>query len=299
VARIVAFVYGSNEMPGEIFGKALNHLVDYRFNGEVPQCHQRLIRHVASTPVHHLWSTRKQYQTLEPDKRFDTASILYRFRGSKSFEPRDKIYSLYKLISENETLAPDYEKPVDELFQNVVKVMITTSGTLEVLSHHNRQARVDMQGIAGLPTWCPDWTIMRGKRILLWLNEYQATGYHSEPAFFQIDEGTLILRGKILDKVKWLKGFESDDFQNPIGIHRGVLDIEITARQMAKPGTDIGILEDAIRRTLVAARLRKNGPNQKATVLDEGEANQLWSAWSSQVQGAPCGLGPVVQQCTV
>jgi hypothetical protein len=57
---------------------------------------------------------------------------------------------------------------------------------------------------------------------------------------------------------------------------------------MAKPGTDIGILEDAIRRNLVAARLRKNGPNQKATVFDEGEANPLWSAWSSQVQGAPC-----------
>jgi hypothetical protein len=193
-------------MPGEIFGKALNHLVDYRFNGEVPQCHQRLIRHVASTPVHHLWSTRKQYQTLEPDKRFDAASILYRFRGSKSFEPRDKIYSLYKLISENETLAPDYEKPVNELFQNVVKVMITTSGTLEVLSHHNRQARVDMQGIAGLPTWCPDWTIMRGKRILLWLNEYQATGYQQRASVLSNRRGNPHLTRKDLGQSQMAEG---------------------------------------------------------------------------------------------
>lgn len=287
VARTVTFVCGFIEMPGDSFGNALNVLVDYRFNGQVPRHHQRLIRHIASTPIHHLWSTRQNYQTLGPDTRLGAANILYRFRGSKSYDPRDKVYSLYWLIAENEILAPDYNKSVAELFQNVVKVMIETSGTLEVLSHHNRPTQGETQGITGLPNWCPDWTIKRGKRILLWPNEYQAAGNHSEPALFHIEEGTLTLRGKVLDRIKWLKAFESDDFDNIGDIYRDILEIEVAARQLAKPGTDIGTLEDALRRTLVAARLHKKGPNQDGTVLGEGEANPPWFAWSSQAQGRP------------
>ncbi|KAJ1324150.1 HET domain-containing protein [Microdochium nivale] len=289
VARVVIFVCGFTEMTDECFGQALELLVDYRFNGSVPHHHQRLIRHVASTPIHHLWSTRQNYRKTGPDSRLGVATILYRFRGSKSFDPRDKVYSLYKLIDENISLKPDYEKSTVDLFQDVVQVMIETSGTLEVLSHHNGQARQDGQGLVDLPSWCPDWTVMRGKRILLWPNRYQASPPHNEPAIFRIDKGILTLRGKILDKVAWLEAFESDDFKDIANIHRRILGIKVKARQMAEQGASAGTLEDAIHRTLVAERLRKNGPSQEATVLGTSEANSLWSSWSQEVQdGGQC-----------
>lgn len=284
VARTVTFVCGSLELLDEDFGKALEVLVDYRFNGEVPLRHQRLIRHVASTPIHHLWVTRRGYQTSGPDTRLSATNILYRFRGSKAFDPRDKIFSLYRLIAENRRLASYYGRSAVELFIDVVKVMIETSGTLEVLSHHNRP----IQGIAGMPTWCPDWTVLRGKRILLWPNQYQAAGHHDDQTLFRIEKETLILRGKFLDHIKWAKTFESRDFQDLANIYREIVGIELIARQLTDPKNENIEFEDALRRTFVAARLRTQGPNQDATILNQGAADPFWDAWSCQMQGKPC-----------
>lgn len=122
------------------------------------------------------------------------------------------------------------------LFQNAVKVRIETSRTLEVLSHHSTEAQEDAQRVTGLPTWCPDWTIMRGMRILLWPNGYEAAANHNERAFFGTDEGTLALRGKIFGRATWLKVFESDDFDHMTDIYRVIPDIQLAAPQMAKLG---------------------------------------------------------------
>ncbi|KAK8070440.1 hypothetical protein PG997_010643 [Apiospora hydei] len=189
-------------------------------------------------------------------------------------------------MSENPRLAPDYSRSVVELYKDVAQVMMEASGTLEVLSHHNRPAR----GIEGLPTWCPDWTILRGKRILLWPNQYQADGHLHDPAFFRIRDDTLILQGKVLDRVKWLKVFQSDNFDSQERIYRDILDIELVARQMYNQSHGTDSFDDAFRRTLVAARIHMKGPNQDATVLGANAADSLWAAWSSQVEGRPCDM---------
>lgn len=283
LARTAVFLCGFTEMPDEVFGKALEVLVDYRFNGYVPLKHQYLIRHVAATPIHHLWSTRRSYQTSGPDTRPSAMNILYRFRGSKAFDPRDKIYSLYKLIAEKTTLAPDYTKSVNTLYVDVVKVMIETSGTLEILSHHNSLT----EGLKYLPTWCPDWTVLRGKRILLWPNEYQAAGDPEVPAFFRMGSNTLTLKGKILDQIKWLKAFESDDFKNLGYIYQEIKAMRLKAWQHVGYKSDATCFADAFQRTLVAARIRKSGPSGVATVLEPHAADVLWRAWSCQMKGKP------------
>ncbi|KAK8070441.1 hypothetical protein PG997_010644 [Apiospora hydei] len=63
VARKVTFVCGLSELPNEDFGKALEVLIDYKFNGSLRPDHHRLVRHIATTPIHHLWSTRQTYQS--------------------------------------------------------------------------------------------------------------------------------------------------------------------------------------------------------------------------------------------
>ncbi|KAK8023586.1 hypothetical protein PG993_011652 [Apiospora rasikravindrae] len=213
-------------------------LIDYNFNGSHRPKHHRLVRRIAATPIHHLWFTRQAYQaSREPGRsRPDTAAVVYRFRGHNALDPRDKIYSLYRLMAENPRLAPDYSRSAAELYKDVAKVMMETSGTLEILSHHNRPVR----GIGGLPTWCPDWTVLRGRRILLWPNHYQAAGNLHDPAVFRIRDDTLTLRGKILDRVKWLKAFESDDFDSQARIYQDILDIEHVARHMYNQGDGAG-----------------------------------------------------------
>lgn len=285
VARAVSFVCGSMELDGEEFGRALENLVQYRFGALVPKQHEYLIRHVASTPIHHLWSTRCAYQASGPSSRPDAMDILYRFRGSKSFDPRDKIYSLYRLIAENKKLAPDYTKSVRDLFLSVVGAMIESTGTLHVLCHHNRS----VSGLAGLPTWCPDWTVMRGKRILLWPNEYQAAGDPSISAFYRIDDGLLTLKGRTVDKIQWLKKFESDDFKNIGSIYKEILKLQAAAIKNASERSCTQVL-DAFRRTLVASRIQERGPQNDATVLGPGAADDMWNEWCGQMEGHPCNV---------
>lgn len=144
-----------------------------------------------------------------------------------------------------------------DLYKDVVKVMMETSGILEVLSHHNN----GVQGIEGLPTWCPDWTVLRGKRFRLWRKEYHATrGLHDTTSFFHMQGDTLRLRGKLLDRVRWLKCFASDDFENQETMYRDILDIELGLGQWSIKRV-VPTFETAFRTTLVGARAFVKVPN--------------------------------------
>ncbi|KAK3377925.1 heterokaryon incompatibility protein-domain-containing protein [Podospora didyma] len=274
VAKSVVFQCGSIELDGEAFGKALDVMVEYRFSSLVPARHLYLARHVPPTPI------------------IISLNTLYRFRESNSFDARDKVYSLYRLIAENPKLAPDYTKRVQDLFKDVVGAMIESSGTLEVLSHHSKS---NQTSLPGLPTWCPDWTVMRGKRMLLWPNEYHSTGPERndpEPAFAQIDGGTLTLKGKLVQRIRWLKAFESDDLKDEKYIYNESRAIETAALRgaahnlrMENESADHAATLDAFRRTLVASRIRKTGANNIATVLGPREADELWDAWCNQLEG--------------
>ncbi|KAK8103243.1 HET-domain-containing protein [Apiospora sp. TS-2023a] len=288
VARQVVFLCGFRELPNEAFGKALEVLADYKFNGSLRPDHHQLIRRITAAPIHHLWSTRQNYQKSGPKSRPDVAAVIHRFRGHQAFDPRDKIYSLYRLIAENPRLAPDYGRSVVDLYKDVARVMMETSGTLEVLSHHNR----GIEGVEGLPTWCPDWTVLRGKRFTLWPRNYHATrGLKDATSFFHIEGDTLRLRGKLLDRIRWLKGFASDDFENQETLYRDILDIELVARQMTTQehdGAAADTFERAFRKTLVGARAFVKGRNDHYRTLSPNATDSLWVAWSSHVQGKPC-----------
>lgn len=136
MARRVVFICGFTQLPNEDLGKALGVLVDHKFNGSLRPDHHRLIRRIAKASIHHLWFTRQTYQMSEPDSLPDVPAIIYRFRGREALDPRDKIYCLYRLIAENPRLGPDYTRSVVDLYKDVVEVMMETSGTLQVLSHH-------------------------------------------------------------------------------------------------------------------------------------------------------------------
>ena len=277
VAREVDFVYGTKKVDGQVFARALENLVDYRFKAIVPQQHEYLIRHVAYTPIHHLWSTRCRYQDITRPNDLHALDVLYKFRGFQCSDPRDKVFSVFSLAKQDSLLAPDYTKSTAQVYKAVVKAAIQASGTLEILTHHNQS----MECKLGLPTWCPDWTIVRGKRILLWPNGYNAAGsFVRTKAEFSND--TLTLGGVELDRIKYLKPFESDDFKSKTYVHQELHEFAQLACQAPFPETRTAHRLDTIYRTLVAARIRPGGPQQAAVALHAGQALHLWHAWSKQ-----------------
>ncbi|KXH62843.1 hypothetical protein CNYM01_03704 [Colletotrichum nymphaeae SA-01] len=285
VATEVVFVCGDLEWSGESFSEALRTLVDVRFNAALPRGQEYFMREIASTPISHLMTARKDYQDSHSaasrsrgaPKR-DPLSLLYRFRSFKASDPRDKVYSLFHLIGEVSMLQPDYSRPVKDLFIDVVKASVGSSGTLEVLCHHNRTETC----MPDLPTWCPDWTVQRGQRILLWQNDYAAGGNSSRPsATFEGDE--LLLQGKIVDHIEWAACFEPKMFRKPGLVFDQIMTIQAQVLERAsvlpRESQEATSLIDSFRRTLVGSRVRVRGPRHEATVLGQGEADKFWDAW--------------------
>ncbi|KAK3493041.1 heterokaryon incompatibility protein-domain-containing protein [Neurospora hispaniola] len=83
------------------------------------------------------------------------AYLLSRFVNFKVTDPRDRIYSLLGLLYGPEKvpndLAPDYSKPVDEVFHAYAAWMLGDGGCIDILSLNSRQ-RVGRR----CPSWVPD-----------------------------------------------------------------------------------------------------------------------------------------------
>lgn len=275
VARRLLFLCGTGRLGGDEFNQAMDYLIDFKFNALVPQSSLELVRIIASTPISHLLTVRRSYQLpgAPPNLALD---ILYRSRRAKAADPRDKVYSLFRLIHENPILQPDYSRSTQDVYKSVVKATIESSGTLEILSHHNRGT----VGLPGLPSWCPDWSVMHGKRLLLCTKEYSAAGSSRTQA--QICGDTLTLRGVILDRIQWRsRKFRSGDFGRSKNLHAAIMDIQSTVLEKAVAANRSGAeITREFLETLVTSRVRQRGPDGwKTRVLEPSAIEEMWNAW--------------------
>ncbi|EGZ68665.1 HET-domain-containing protein [Neurospora tetrasperma FGSC 2509] len=92
--------------------------------------------------------------------------LLSRFVNFKVTDPRDRIYSLLGLLygpgEVPDDLAPDYSKPVDEVFHAYAAWMLRSGACIDILSLNSRQ-RVGRR----CPSWVPDF---RGEEHEIWQN---------------------------------------------------------------------------------------------------------------------------------
>ena len=281
VARKTIFLCGSARLGGHDFEQALEYLIDYRYNAMVPQRWLHLVRQVASTPISHLLTIRRHYQLSRNKQNGSALDILYRSRSSMAFDARDKVYSLFRLISENPKLQPDYDRPIGDLYKDVVEAMVESSGTLEILSHHNR----GVVGIPGLPSWCPDWSVLHGKRLILWKKEYSAAGGSRAQASIHGD--TLTIKGKVLDRIQWVShAFEARHLGDKNKLYTIVMEVKKNALNKAsianKRKTD---MTAEFRETLVNSRVLEKGlDGWKSRVLDSNTIEKMWNAWPLSLQ---------------
>ncbi|KAK1622267.1 hypothetical protein BDP81DRAFT_455476 [Colletotrichum phormii] len=267
----VAFVCGDLEWSGKSFSEALRTLVDVRFNAALPRGQEYFMREIASTPISHLMTARRDYQDSHSENS----------KGAPQKRPAQSSLQ----VSELQSFRPqrqDYSHPVKDLYIDVVKASITSSETLEILCHHNRTESC----MPGLPTWCPDWTVQRGQRILLWQNDYAAGGDGSKPsARFEGDE--LQLDGTVMDRIEWAVPFEPKMFRKPGLVFDQIMTLQARvlerAPELPKERQTTASLVDTFRRTLVRSRVRVRGPRHEATVLGQHEADKFWDAWYSSM----------------
>lgn len=147
-------------------------------------------------------------------------------RSVSCSDPRDKIFAVLSLAREHDTggLDPDYSKPAEAVFQDLVLHFTSNLQSLDILAQC--ELRDDTGGMK-LPTWVPDWTVPRlSNRV-----EFATSCLYSEPRV-RYENGTVLAAS---------------------GVHVAVIESVQTLPQPASPGNDVSgeEVEDAIRTLIV------------------------------------------------
>lgn len=279
VAPRVTFVCGLATLDGENFGQAMEYLMDYRYSANIPHHWQDMVRKVALTAINHLLSIRKQYQGSSPQAKPSPLEVLYRSRGSQASDPKDKVYSLFRLMSEDPRLQPNYSRSVEDLYKDVVRAIIDNTGTLEILSHHNSG---NPESHSSMPSWCPDWTVRRGSHYLMQRNQYSAAG--NTTAHAAIHGDTLRVKGRALDRIELIsKRIKYNDFKSRQARQATIQKLWRLATTKGDSDFSDYQMPDvpaAFSETLSSLRNRQKGPaGSMPSVLDPNTVHEMWNNW--------------------
>ena len=104
------------------------------------------------------WISDKTNLRMRDDGRMDSwgglLNILYMTESYAATDPRDKVFALLGFTpSLSERINPDYRKPVEEIFENLVRDSIRDSGCLMMILFGKKPTRLQ------LPSWVPDFSI--------------------------------------------------------------------------------------------------------------------------------------------
>ncbi|EFQ25166.1 heterokaryon incompatibility protein [Colletotrichum graminicola] len=136
--------------------------------------------------------------------------VLVAFRDLVATDPRDKVYGLLGLVS-HEALARfpgvDYRKSVAEVYGDVVRASVDSSGTLAPLSyakHGHEYVRTE------IPSWVPRWDA--SEDVCSILHDFSVTAWengdkHGLPGLADFEptaDGRVALSGVRFDSIAWV-----------------------------------------------------------------------------------------------
>ncbi|KAF2798595.1 HET-domain-containing protein [Melanomma pulvis-pyrius CBS 109.77] len=133
------------------------------------------------------------------------ATLSLRTCFSKCSEPRDRVYALMGITTDNVTLKPDYSLSVGDIYKDVALQHLSQLNNLELLSSCcNRTDNSE------LPTWAPDWRIPNQRKR--WFDLVGA----GEPAAHAryIAPNVLEASGVAIDKIIDIKPFPNFDLSD-------------------------------------------------------------------------------------
>ncbi|KAM0798438.1 heterokaryon incompatibility protein-domain-containing protein [Usnea florida] len=156
---------------------------------------------------------------------FSFLDLLWQVRPRKSTDPRDKVFGILNLLPLEEwPCKPDYSKDVAQIFAEVARSIIEKHRSLSLLTtcehpwlpiYGNSQQRnaFPFLKVPGLPSWAPNWTVLRQSVPLFPEGGHDATletetfsrptlfGEYATEFVFSDDMTTLSVRGFVADFV--------------------------------------------------------------------------------------------------
>lgn len=169
----------------------------------------------------------------EEGPRGELLFLLHLFWGNEATDPRDKVYALLGLAVDehSDSIIPDYEKPTNEVYAELVRDVITREGNLNIFSYCSGP---DINERDGIPSWAQDWrttayrpSVDEGKYTSLSFlerlsrkgfstssrgNVYRAAGESSPSPGFCENMKKLSIVGLCVDIVCELSNPRSDDY---------------------------------------------------------------------------------------
>lgn len=148
--------------------------------------------------------------------------VLSRFRATHSTDPRDKIYGLLGLASDNLGIVPDYRKSVQDVFIDVARSQLNAAQNLDLVtqslwplgnmptmeSHSDSHSSMPPTTYVttGLPSWLPNFSATAAAKILFAQRSIFAAGTPTAPQPVPISStGVLTISGTALGTITTLK----------------------------------------------------------------------------------------------
>lgn len=158
LAQKLTYYYGNERIQG-----AVMHGMLKSFNRHLSSCclevlnsRDRRIGINETLSIVRLHSTILQFTSLKHSKIF--CQVVTYFRHRAATNPLDKVYGLFGIIDDAESISVDYSLSVSDAYEKVAREILTTSRKLDVFSHLIQSATTSRHlMVKGLPSWVPDW----------------------------------------------------------------------------------------------------------------------------------------------
>ncbi|RYC63551.1 hypothetical protein CHU98_g2668 [Xylaria longipes] len=185
--------------------------------------------HIGPSPTQISAAMAMYTLTIQPSLEDDLLSFLRRFHGSKSSDPRDKLFALYGISSLDRMrlleqdfkameILPDYRTDPKTLFIKTAKGILERTQNLDLLLIP-RLRNSEAYRVKDLPSWVPDWSAIDADTEALCYTtppHYSASGDSSSaPQFSGPDQCLVTLSGYVCDYVVEI-GARSVDSNLPI-----------------------------------------------------------------------------------
>ena len=155
---------GSHRITWEIFGRAIDWIMDISFGYYMPRNVKDQLRLACASKV---GTTRVTAGSVM------VSTLLEGIQSFSSSLSTDKLSALYGLAQDNQAtdgtlvLFTDYSNPVNSILYGVAVYLITQSASLGAVLRQVYHLPHRMQG---LPSWVPDWTQSNSHIALDWSN---------------------------------------------------------------------------------------------------------------------------------
>ncbi|KAG5659832.1 hypothetical protein KAF25_002391 [Fusarium avenaceum] len=161
--------------------------------------------------------------------------VLVRFRATKSTNPKDKIYGLLGIVTEDHGIQVDYSKSIRDLYKQTTVSLINMSGNLDILCQNPFERKGEPSalqqdpGTPAMPSWVAEFDAKREDCVPLIFaqrNIFNASAKRCERPCRLLGSGEdiLVLKGTILGTVGQIHKKTTQDETKPQETMRLYLD---------------------------------------------------------------------------